>query len=128
MRSNLRSRQQGMGMIGWLMVIGIVVVFMKAGFTLGPIYWNHYKAMTVIKKTVANPSTVTQGPAEIRSAMQRYWDIEDIKYFQPIDIKVRKTDIGRALAIDYEVREVFFKEVSFLVHFAEEMPLPGGNE
>ncbi|MEK6805550.1 MAG: DUF4845 domain-containing protein [Pseudomonadota bacterium] len=126
--SNLRSRQHGMGMIGWMTVIGVVVVFMKVGFTLGPIYWNHYKALNVIKKVVANPSSGTYGPAELRGALQRYWDIEDITHFQPKDIKVIKTNTGRAFQIDYEVREPFFKEVSFLVHFAQDLPLPGGIE
>ncbi len=123
-----RSRQRGLGLIGWLIVAGVFVVFMKAGFVLGPIYWNHYKALTAIKKVIANPSAVTMGPPELRSALQRYWDIEDIKNFNPQDIKVKKTNTGRALGIDYEVKHPYFKEVYFLVHFVEEIPLPGGAE
>lgn len=123
-----RPRQSGFSMIGLMFIISLVVIFMKVGFTLGPIYWNHYKAMNVIKQVVADPATVTRGPEEVRNKLQRFWDIEDISHFQPKDIKVKKTNSGRALAIDYEVVEPLFKEISFQVHFVEEIALPGGSE
>ncbi len=125
---NFASRQRGIGVIGLIFIISLVVVFMKVGFTLGPIYWNHYKALNVIKKLNEDPSTVTKGPEEIRNKLQRFWDIEDISHFQPRDIKVKKIAGGRALVIDYQVIEPLYKETSFLVHFVEEIPVPGGTE
>jgi hypothetical protein len=102
----MRSHQRGLGWFGLLFVLGIVAFTAIVVVKCLPIYLNQMKIASSVSKVASD-----------------FWDIEDIKYLQPRDIKVKRTANGRFLSYEYEARERLFYNISIVIDFAEDVPL-----
>ncbi len=121
---NLRSRQLGLGWFGMLFVLGtIAFVAIVVGKT-GPLYLNQMKVASSVNKVAMDPENGKTEIGQLRKDLQRYWDIEDIKYLTPKEINVKRTESGRFLSYEYEAREHLFYNISIVVDFADDVQLP----
>lgn len=118
-----RSRQKGIGWFGLLFVLATLGIFTVVGVKLLPLYLNQMKIASSINKVAADPAYATAEVGQLRSALQRYWDIESIDTLTPRDIKVKRTDKGRFLSYDYEAREHLFYNIEVLIHFQGDVAL-----
>jgi hypothetical protein len=119
----MRSHQRGLGWFGLLFVLGIVAFTAIVVVKCLPIYLNQMKIASSVSKVASDPESGRAEPQHLRTALQRFWDIEDIKYLQPRDIKVKRTANGRFLSYEYEARERLFYNISIVIDFAEDVPL-----
>ena len=119
----MRSRQRGLGWFGLLFVLGVIAFTAIVVVKCLPIYLNQMKVASSVSKVASDPGNGRAEPQQLRSALQRYWDIEDIKYLQPRDIKIKRTSSGRFLSYEYEARERLFYNISIVIDFAEDVPL-----
>lgn len=117
-----RQRQRGLGWFGLLFVFAGVGFLMLIGFKVIPIYLNQMKISRAVNAVALDaPGSVT----EIRSSLQRYWDIEDIDDLTPRDVKVVRSSNGRRLSYDYEARRHLFANVSLVLDFGADVPMAG---
>lgn len=124
----MRSRQTGLTMWGWLMVLGLIAFFATVGIKTVPIYLNHGQAVKAIKSVASDPSNANASVAELRRSLQRRWDIDYISRLEPKDIKVKRLPSGqRALVYEYEAREHLFYNISIVVEFAGEEVIQGSG-
>lgn len=121
-----RYHQRGLGMFGWMFVIGFVGMCFKIGFALFPVYMNQWKLDKAVTK-VALSAPATAAPSDIRRLLQPSWDIDDIEAVSPADIKVKKTATGRALGYSYEHRVPVIANVSLVVDFTKDIPMSAGG-
>ena len=119
----MRSRQRGLGWFGLRFVLGVIAFTAIVVVKCLPIYLNQMKVASSVSKVASDPGNGRAEPQQLRSALQRYWDIEDIKYLQPRDIKIKRTSSGRFLSYEYEARERLFYNISIVIDFAEDVPL-----
>lgn len=119
----MRSRQRGLGWFGLLFVFGVIALTAIVVVKCLPIYLNQMKVASSVSKVASDPSNARAEVGELRRDLQRYWDIEDIKYLQPRDIKVKRTQSGRFLSYEYEARESLFYNISIVIEFREDVPL-----
>ena len=123
----LPSRQRGMGLWGWIFVLGTLGIFGMVGLALIPFYLNEMAIAKVVKTIANDSSSASLPPAELRRAMQLRWDVDDISTLEPKDVKVVKTSSGRAMSYDYERRAPLFYNISIVVRFQNTFPLRGGG-
>jgi hypothetical protein len=117
-----RQRQRGLGWFGLLFVFAGVGFLMLIGFKVIPIYLNQMKISRAVNAVALDaPGSAT----EIRSSLQRYWDIEDIDDLTPRDVKVVRSSNGRRLSYDYEARRHLFANVSLVLDFGADVPMAG---
>jgi hypothetical protein len=117
-----RARQRGLGWLGLIMLFAGLGFVLLVGFQVLPVYLNQMKITRAVNAVASDaPATVT----EVRSALQRYWDIEDIKDLAPRDVKVIRSASGRILSYDYEARRHLFANVSLVLEFGEDVPVDG---
>ena len=122
--------QRGMTFWSLLYVLGtlgfIVVVAMK----MIPIYLNQMKVDDVVKNVVKEARVDSGGGQlnfpDIQRALEKRWDIENINYIDWHDVRPVNTKNGRVLSYDYEARELLFYNIYIVVHFADQVRLPGG--
>ena len=117
-----RHRQRGLGWFGLLFVFAGLGFVMLIAFKCIPIYLNQMKISRAVSAVAMDaPASVT----EIRSSLQRYWDIEDIDDLTPRDVKVVRAADGRRLSYDYEARRHLFANVSLVLEFGADVPISG---
>lgn len=123
----LPSRQRGMGLWGWIFVLGTLGIFGMVGLALIPFYLIEMSIAKVVKTTANDPSSGSLSPPELRKAMQTRWDVEGINTLQTGDVKIVKTPSGRALSYDYEARAPLFYNLYIVAHFQNTFPIKGGS-
>lgn len=117
-----RRQQRGLGWFGLICVFAGVGFLMLIAFQCVPVYLNQMKIARAVNAVAQDaPASVT----EVRSALQRYWDIEDIDDLSPRDVKVVRTANGRRLSYDYEARRHLFANVSLVLEFGGDVPMAG---
>lgn len=124
---HLRHRQRGLGLWGWLFVLGIIGFVSLVTLKLVPIYLAEMSIQRVVKATADDPGNASLPLPELRKAMRTRWDVEGITTLQVEDVKLVKTPGGRALTYDYEARTDLFYNISLVAHFENKFPMKGGG-
>ena len=124
---NLPGRQRGLGLWGWILVLGAIGGVTLITLRLVPFYLNEMAIERVVEGTANDPGNANADVASLRNAMQRRWDVEAITNLKPNDVKVVKTRTGRAMSYDYEARAHLIHNIYVVVHFKKEFPLRAGG-
>lgn len=119
----MRNRQRGLGWFGLLFVLAVIAFASIVVVKCLPVYLNQMKIASSVSKVATDPENGRAEVHELRRALQRYWDIEDIKYLAPAEVKVKRTESGRFLSYEYEARERLFYNISIVIEFADDVPL-----
>jgi hypothetical protein len=119
----MRSRQRGLGWFGLLFVLAVIAFAAIVTVKCLPIYLNQMKVASSVSKVASDPENGKGEIGQIRNALQRYWDIEDINYLEPRDVKIKRTQSGRFLSYEYEARERLFYNISIVIEFSDDVPL-----
>lgn len=123
----LRHRQRGLGLWGWMFVLGVIGFAAMVGLKLTPIYLAELSIQRVVGNTAKDPGNSGLPLPELRKAMKTRWDVEGITTLRVEDVKLVKTGAGRALTYDYKAETELFYNISLVVHFQETFPMKGGG-
>lgn len=123
---NRIQKQQGLGIVGWIIVLGIIAFFTIVTTKTMPMYLFHMKVVKAVRQVAGTGSYADSEPGEIHRALERHWDVEGIAYktFHYRQIKVKQLPGGqRALSYDYELRSNLFYNIFIVIHFKDDVPL-----
>lgn len=123
----LRHRQRGLGLWGWIFVLGVIGFAAMVALKLTPIYLAELSIQRVVSGTAKDPGNGGLALPELRKAMKTRWDVEGITTLRVEDVKLIKTGGGRALAYDYKAETELFYNISLVVHFQNQFPMKGGG-
>jgi hypothetical protein len=110
-------KQQGMTLIGMVIVAFIAGIFVLAGIRLIPVYLEYMKVDSAMDSMKSDLDGSNAGPGQIRTALERRFDIDDVKSIRPRDVVVERTANGYLVRADYEGRAPFIANVYFVVDF-----------
>ncbi len=115
------SRERGMTFLGMLILVVFVGLFVYAAIKLVPGYLEY---MEVSKALDGMKSEAGNSPQAFRIALEKRFDIDDIKSLDWRDIEItRDGDVWRMHAA-YEYRTDFIANVGFVVHFDKSVEVP----
>jgi hypothetical protein len=118
------SRQRQQGFIKMIFIFGSIAFVAIVVMKLFPLYGNQLKLARAVQQT-AKEGTID--PVQVKNALQRRWDIEDITNIEPKDIKIERNGSGGgALVYDYEARTHLFYNVHLVLTFNGREPVSGG--
>lgn len=123
----LQHRQRGLGLWGWIFVLGVIGFTAMVTLKLVPIYLAEMSIARVVKSTAQDPGNATAPIQTLRNNMKTRWDVEGITTLDVKDVKLEKYGAGRALTYDYEARVELFYNISLVAHFQNKFPMPGGG-
>jgi hypothetical protein len=117
---NSLKKAQGITLIGFVFVLGVLGILLYAGMQIGPVYMDH---MSVIKamKTAANEGA-NQSPGEIKSRISKLLYISYVDQVKPADFKIVRGN-GREIQVKYNVEKKFLYNLSFLIKFEDNVPI-----
>lgn len=111
-----RSRQRGMTMIGWLILLAMLGFFVLVGLRLMPAYMEYFKVVNSVK-SVAEQATADTSAADIRTALNRRFVVNDVSAISGSDVKLIKDGNKASLHFEYEVRTPMMGNVDAVVMF-----------
>ncbi|MCC2655906.1 MAG: hypothetical protein K0Q76_1014 [Panacagrimonas sp.] len=121
------ERQRGLGWFGMVFVFGTIAFFAIIAVKVGPIYMNHMTVMKIVGGVAKNADYADAPPQEIRSTLERRWDIDYVKYIDDKDIKIKRGKSGRMLSYDYAAEVNLFYNVFVVVKFKDDFAMKPGS-
>jgi hypothetical protein len=115
MSMKLRSRQTGLGAIGWLIVLAIASFLLTCFFKVGPVYLDYWSA----KKSLDNTINGNAGKpkSELLKAVDKQLEVDGINVIKTKDFKFNQTRDGLELNASYEQRVPLIANVDVVVKF-----------
>lgn len=113
----MRKKQQGMTLIGMVIVAMIAGIFVLAGIRLVPVYLEYMKIESTLDAVKRDLDGSNAGPSQIRTSISRRFDIDSVRAISARDIEIERTANGYRVQAKYEGRTVFLGNIFFAVEF-----------
>ncbi|QBQ53178.1 DUF4845 domain-containing protein [Nitrosococcus wardiae] len=119
-----RKQQEGMSFLGWLFVLALLALLGLGIIRLFPLYVEYFSVKTSLE-ALANQSELHEmSHAEIRNALLRRLDINEVDHVSKENIDIAKTRNNLTVAVDYEVRTPFLGNIDLVTHFNRAIEVP----
>lgn len=115
---NLR-RQQGMTMLGMLILIAFVGLFVFAGIRLVPIYLEHMKIQSVLAGVETEFDGQRATPKDIFVYIEKRFNVESVRVIKARDVAIQRNGDAIEVSAIYSNKTPFVANVSFAVDFDE---------
>ena len=113
------SKQRGITLIGFIIVLVVAGFFGYMGMVLGPAYSEYYGVVKAMNTVSASATPNTTDLTEIRRALDRQFNVGYVESVTGKDAKlIRDKTTGNMLNMEYEVRKPFIYNIDFVVKFA----------
>jgi type II secretory pathway pseudopilin PulG len=125
----MKSKQSGITLIGFMVVLAVVGFFGFMAMKLVPSYLEFLgvkKAMTQIANDGASSKSLDGIRRDLMFKMG--FQYVDDATIQPKDITITRINGASTLHVDYEKQIPFIANIDFLMHFDNSVPLPGNVE
>ncbi len=119
---NLAKKQEGMTLIGALMVMSIIGFLFYTGIRVGPIYSEYYSVVKAMKTVAAEPGVGNKSPSEIKTMMQKHFYSSYVERVKASEIKITRSR-GKKMVVKYDVDEAFIGNIHLLIKFDKSVDL-----
>jgi hypothetical protein len=123
---SMRSKQAGITLIGWIILLIPLALCVYAGIRLTPIYLNYMRVAKTLEQVKAEFKGDTGSVESIRKALEKHLEIEMVDYPAVKDIKITKGGKGFTVSADYDDQAPLFSNMFILVSFDKSVTLGDG--
>lgn len=139
MRTISRGRQYQRGMSVWqtLLLLVAIGIGLTIAVAVGPVYITNFSVQSTIKSLQTEPELASKSVLEIRQAIERKFDVNQIDVVQAVCrdkqkacLKVEKTKTTLRIDGNYESRVHVIANIDAVVVFKDnfvEIPIPGAS-
>jgi len=124
----MRRTQSGMTLIGFVLVLGIVGVFIYMGMKVIPMYSEYFAVKQALKQMSDEAGLSQKDPARIKDAFFRRLYISYADNVKPADFSIARKGAGYVVTVDYEVRRPLIANFDIVGHFNAEQVLSRAAE
>ncbi len=117
-----KKKQQGLTLIGFVMVLLVVGFFAFLGLKLFPVYSEYYSVVSDMKGLQAEPGIANASPVVIKDKLFRRFYISYVTSVKAEHVKITKQN-GYNLNVKYEVRQPLFYNLDFVAKFDKTVDL-----
>ncbi len=121
MRHSSKHRQGGMTALGLLILVAFVGLFVYAAIRLLPVYLEYFN---VVRAMEGLKGDAEGGASAMRVALEKRFDIEDIKHIDPRDVEITREGPQWAVHAAYQYTTDFIANVGFVVSFDKTVMVP----
>ncbi len=122
-----RSRQRGLSLLGWVVVLIVLAVFGTAAFRMVPAYMEYNTIRSTINSVLDDNKTAMMSEHEVRGALSKRFTINQVDVIGVNDLAISKNGGDVTVGVDYEVRRPLFYNVSVVMHFEDTFNKTSGN-
>ncbi len=124
----MKSKQTGITLIGFLVVLMVVAFFGYMAMKLVPAY-TEFMGVTKAMNQLASeggPKSVTQVRNDLIKKLDFQYVSDDT--ISPQDITIKRSGNASSLNVSYDKRIPFMYNIDFLLHFQKSVALQGNRE
>lgn len=114
----LRHAQQGMSLIGMMVVAVVAGFFILLGLKLVPTYLEYFSVLSVLE-SVKNEGA--SNAIEARQKIQRRFDVNDVNTVTMKDIRINDRGSFIDIKVKYEVRKQLLGNVDLVITFDKQV-------
>ena len=119
-----RSRQKGMGVGGWLLMILIIGGGVSIGLKLVPVYMDHNTMNNVLTKMASEDGHGSKLKDHIRDEIRKRFRVNNIRDFNLRDnLRIERDAEGTTVVLDYQTRVPLVANVELVATFTEQYRL-----
>lgn len=118
-------RQKGLSGIGWLFVLGLIAGGSLVTLKLLPVYMENMSIQSILDE-VGETGDKYSNSRDVRTAIVRRFEINNIKNMSMTDIIVDRDGGVYEVQADYEVRVPFVYNIDFVLMFKNHAVVPAG--
>ena len=110
------SKQRGLTLIGFLLVLGLALFFAFLGMKIVPIYLNHYSVVRSMESLSEESGIGAMSEARMRDLLSRKFETSYVKHVSSRDIEFER-GTGLEAVAEYEVREDLIGNMDVVISF-----------
>ncbi|MQX54313.1 DUF4845 domain-containing protein [Alcanivorax sediminis] len=114
------SRQRGLSLISWMVVLVVVAILGTAAFRMVPAYLEYNTISTAVRSLLQDSKVAMMSESELRQALDKRFLINQVEAIKVDDLVFSREGGVLIISTDYEVREPMFYNVSIVMTFKEE--------
>ncbi len=111
------KKQKGLSALGWLVVIMIFGFTLLVTSKLGPHYLDNRFVIETLETLGSDPAFPRMSPGEIRSKLDKTFNINNIRGQATESVKVTKNNEGTLVQIKYEERVHLMQNIDVVLTF-----------
>ena len=123
----MRKQQQGLTMIGWLILLIPLAIVFYAGIRLTPVYLNYMKVTHTLEQVSTEVDSASATIGGIRNAIEKHFEIESVDYPDSKDLKISRDNGVWVVEASYDDQAPLFANIFILVTFDKTVRLKGGG-
>ena len=118
------SKQRGITLIGFIIVLVVIGFFAYMGMVIGPAYSEYYGVRKAMNFVAAEASPNQPDMEAVRKGLDRQFNVGYVENVTGKDAKLVRDKVrGNLLELQYEVRKPFVYNIDFIMKFAYTTPL-----
>ncbi|ROS04716.1 uncharacterized protein DUF4845 [Sinobacterium caligoides] len=111
------KRQQGLSLLGWIVIVFVAAVFATAAIKLGPKYAENYTITSIVERVAASSAANSKG--QLRAEIQKNFNVSMVTELKAKDIKIETIKGGYSLDPSYEIRVPFLYNIDVVLKFED---------
>jgi len=119
----MRSKQQGMTAISFIIVAAFVGVFAFGILKVMPFYLEQMKITSILEDVKKDLDGTKPTVSKIRSALGKRLDIEMVNGINAQEFTIKKIGVGYSVQAKYERRDVFIGNLYLLATFDKQVEI-----
>lgn len=122
----MHTRQRGLTMISWVVIIGVVAIQAIAAMRIAPVYLEYSSVKKIMEEVRAEPKSHGATPAQLTMMLNKRLNINGIYDLQKDQdaFSFEKTPAGMMILLHYEVRRPIYGNLEFIATFDHEVEIP----
>jgi hypothetical protein len=126
----MRTKQRGVTLIGWIVLLIPMALVFYVGIRLTPVYLNYMKVSRTLEqvKSEFKGASDATSLAPLRASIEKHLNVESVDYPTVKDIKITRD--GRAWVVEaaYDDQAPLFDNIFILVTFDKTVTLGSSGE
>jgi hypothetical protein len=132
MVGNQLSKQRGITLLGFIMVLIVLAIFAVVAMNLFPVYNEAFSVKSSMESVARQPGANDQSLTQLQRSLQKYLDINSVSSVEAKQAELIRDKGGNQLSMVYEVRKPLVYNLDFVAKFDFAVPLStsspsGGN-
>lgn len=116
-------RQNGLTLIGFIMVLAIILLFAYTGMRVVPMYLEYHALVSALETLRKTPGAAQMAPAKIRNNLvNTLWVSYSTNNIKREHIHISRSD-GVKVRVAYEVRKPWIGNLDLIGHFERSVSL-----
>ncbi len=123
-RFALPRQQNGVTLIGWIVIIALVVSIAMLVAVLTPVYVQNFALRSVMDGMKEEPGVTQMTPKKIKDLISRRLYVNEVREFDMKNLNVEKKKGHIIITADYEIRRHLAGNIDAVLTFNEKTDIP----